>query len=107
MFEKITDFYSQELRIDLAPAGMLADLSPQNEAYGSAAARGGFIVSVAQGDVHESVYVSLVEQVFNDLFEARELFENLRSEHPTATCLDFVTYTVVDIPPSSEQKSSL
>lgn len=92
MFEKIKDFYSQDIRIDLASASMLADLSPQNEVYRSAAARGGFVVSIAQGNVHESVYVSLAEQVFDSISAAQAFFETLRFRHPTATYFDFVAY---------------
>ncbi|MFG6532155.1 MULTISPECIES: hypothetical protein [unclassified Sulfitobacter] len=50
MFKKIANFYSQNLRIDLAPASILADLSPENETYRSAAERGDFVVCVAQGE---------------------------------------------------------
>jgi hypothetical protein len=92
MIEKIADFYSQRLRIDLAPASILADLSPQNETYCFAAERGGFVVCVAQGEPQESVYISLAEQIFDHLSEAQELVEILRSAHPTAAFFDFVTY---------------
>lgn len=54
MIEKIADFYSQRLRIDLAPASILADLSPQNETYCFAAERGGFVVCVAQGNLRKA-----------------------------------------------------
>lgn len=90
--EKIENFYSQDLRIDIAPATMLAALDPQNETYCATAARGCFVVSAAQGDVHESVYVLLMEQAFDGLLEARECFETLCSAHPTATYFDFVTH---------------
>ncbi|MEM5545027.1 hypothetical protein WNY61_20070 [Sulfitobacter sp. AS92] len=92
MVKKIKNFYSQDLRIDIVPASMLAALGPQNETYCATAARGCFVVSVAQGDVHEGVYVLLTEQAFDGLLEAREFFETLCSEHPTATYFDFVTH---------------
>lgn len=92
MFEKIKDFYSQDIRIDLAPASMLAELSPQNKTYRSAAARGGAVVSILQGSVHESVYVSLAEQVFDSTSTAQAFFEALRFTHPTAIHFDFVAF---------------
>jgi len=98
MFEKIKDFYSQDIRVDLAPASMLADLCPQNEAYCSAAARGSFMVSISQGDVHEGVYVPLLERPFSSISAAREFLEGLRSEYPTATYFDFVAHPTGTLP---------
>ena len=92
MFKKIANFYSQNLRIDLVPASILADLSPENETYRSAAERGDFVVCVAQGEPQESVYISLAEQIFSQLSEARDLFESLRSAYPAAAFFDFVAY---------------
>ena len=106
MVEKIKDFYSQELRIDLAPAAMLAALGPRNEAFCSEAMRGCFVVSAAQGDVHEGVYVLLTEQAFDGLLEARELIETLYSEHPKATYFDFVTHPAgIDAIPKSKKRA--
>lgn len=93
MFEKIEDFYSQDIRVDLATASMLADLNPQNAIYRFAAARGGFVVSISQGNVHDSVYVSLAEQVFDSISTAQEFVEALRRRHPTATYFNFVAYS--------------
>ena len=92
MFKKIQDFYSQDLRIDLTPAALLAKMGPKNAAYQPAAERGAFVVSVSQGDVHESVYVLLSEQVFDSLSEAHTFFETLRFEHPTAQFYDFAAH---------------
>ena len=89
VFKKIANFYSQSLRIDLVPASLLAELSPDNETYRSAA-RGDFVVCVAQGEPQESVYISLAEQIFSQLSEARDLFERLHAAHPTAAFFDFV-----------------
>lgn len=92
MFQKLEDFYTQELRIDLAPAALLAELSPQNEAYRAAAEREAFFVSVLQGDVQEGAYVLLKEQAFDHFSEARAFYKSLISENPNAAHLDFVAY---------------
>tara|TARA_R110002124_G_C8957156_1_gene513757 strand:+ start:2724 stop:3065 length:342 start_codon:yes stop_codon:yes gene_type:complete len=90
MFQKLDDFYTQDIRIDLAAASQLADVNPENAAYVEAAARGAFIVSALQGDVYESVYTPLLERTFDTLAEARLFYDNLASEHPDAKCFDFV-----------------
>ncbi|WPZ31840.1 hypothetical protein T8A63_20365 (plasmid) [Sulfitobacter sp. OXR-159] len=90
MFKKIANFYSQSLRIDLVPASLLAELSPDNETYRFAAERGDFVVCVAQGEPQESVYIALAEQIFSQLSEARNLFERLHAAHPAAAFFDFV-----------------
>ena len=90
VFKKIANFYSQSLRIDLVPASLLAELSPDNETYRFAAERGDFVVCVAQGEPQESVYIALAEQIFSQLSEARNLFERLHAAHPAAAFFDFV-----------------
>lgn len=92
MFQNLEDFYTQKLRIDLAPATLLAELCPQNETYRAAAEHDAFFVSVLQGDVHEGVYVLLREQNFDSLSEAQAFYKSLFSEHPTAEYFDFVAY---------------
>jgi len=92
MFQKLEDFYSQDLRIDLTPAERLAALNPEHLPYCAAAERGAFIVSVLQGDVYESVYTQRMEQFFDTLAEARSLCERLQAKHPSAAYFDFVSF---------------
>lgn len=92
MLQKLDDFYTQALRIDLVPASHLAGLNPQNTEYRDAAGRGAFIVSALQGEVFESVYAPLLERTFDTLAEARLFYAKLASEHPDAKCFDFVAH---------------
>ena len=92
MLQKLDDFYTQDVRIDLIAASRLADINPTHAEYRAAAARGAFVVSVLQGDVSESVYAPLLERMCDTLAEARLFYDNLASEHPDAKCFDFVVH---------------
>lgn len=91
MFQKLKDFYTQAVRIDLAPASRLSAINPENIGYRADAERGAVIVSVLQGDIHESVYTMLMERTFETYAEACSFCQHLALEHPDATCIDFVT----------------
>lgn len=92
MFQKLEDFYSQDLRIDLTPAKRLAALNPDHLPHCAAAERDTFIVSVLQGDVYESVYAQRMERFFDTLAEARSFYEQMKAEHPSAANFDFVSF---------------
>jgi hypothetical protein len=92
MFQKLDDFYTQNIRIDLIAASRLADVNPGNADYREAAVRGAFVVTVLQGDLHESLYTPRLERTFDTLAEARAFYDLLVSEHPDAACYDFVAH---------------
>jgi|AntAceMinimDraft_1070359.scaffolds.fasta_scaffold113860_1 hypothetical protein len=92
MFQKIEDFYCQEIRIDLIAAQQLASLNPKHIQYCSAAESGAFVVSVLQGDIQEGVYSVLMEHFFDTLAEAQQVYAILISENPGATHFDFVAH---------------
>ena len=92
MLQKLDDYYTQDVRIDLVAASRLADINPKHPEYRAAAARGAFVVTVLQGDVYESVYAPLLERAFDTLAEAQLFYDNLSSEHPDAKCFDFVAH---------------
>ena len=89
MFQLLDDFYTQAIRIDLIAASHLAKLNPGNTTYHDAAKRGAFVVTVLQGEVHESVYMARLEQIFETFAEAKSFYDRLGAEHPDATCCDF------------------
>jgi len=91
MFQKLADFYTQQLRIDLIPAKRLAELDPGHERYRVAADRGAFVVSVLQGEIHEGVYASRMVTFFDTLAEARGFYDRLITENPDAAHFDFVS----------------
>lgn len=92
MFQKLDDFYTQDVRINLVAASRLAELNPENGDYRDAAARGALVVSVLQGDIHESVYTQRLERTFDTLAGAKAFYDLLVSEHPDAACFDFVAH---------------
>jgi hypothetical protein len=92
MLQKLDDFYTQGVRIDLVAASRLADINPKHPECRASAARGAFVVTVLQGDVYESVYAPLMERTFDTLAEARLFYDKLASEHPDAKCFDFVAH---------------
>ena len=91
MFERLENYYTQNLRIDLASAERLAKLNPDDVEYRKAAQNQNYVVSVLQGDVQESVYTLRMEKIFDTLDEAQKTFEKLTKENPDAASFDFVT----------------
>ncbi|WP_422026172.1 hypothetical protein [Roseovarius sp.] len=91
MFELLKDYYTQNIRIDLASAEQLARLNPDVASYQSAAQDKMLVVSVLQGDVHESVYATLMEKFFDSFDEAQQIFLKLIRENPDAVYFDFVS----------------
>lgn len=92
MFQKLADFYTEKIRIDLIPAERLAALDPGHDRYRSAADHGAFVVSVLQGEIHEGVYVPRMEGFFDTLAEAQEFYDQLITENPDAAHFDFVSH---------------
>lgn len=91
MFEKLKDFYTDQLRIDLVTAAQLAALNPNSEPYRTAAERSAFVVSVLQGDIHEGIYTPLKERFFDVQTEARGFYTALVADNPGAASFDFVS----------------
>lgn len=91
MFEKRADFYTQEIRIDLMSAERLAELNLENEQYRNAAQHGEFVVSVLQGNIYESVYISQMERFFHTFAAAQQVYLTLIAENPEAPHFDFVS----------------
>ena len=55
MFERLENYYTQNIRIDLTSAERLATLNPDVVEYRKAAKNKNYVVSVLQGDVQEGV----------------------------------------------------
>ena len=91
MFERLENYYTQNIRIDLASAEQLAKLNPDNVEYQKAAQNKNYVVSVLQGDVQESAYTLRMEKMFDTLDEAQKTFVKLTRENPDAAYFDFVT----------------
>lgn len=92
MFQKLADFYTQKIRIDLIPAERLAQIDPGHARYRSAADRGAFVVSVLQGEILEGVYAACMEDFFDTLAEAQEFYDQLITANPDADHFDFVSH---------------
>ena len=105
MLQKLTDFYTQDIQINLIAASRMADINPKHPKYLAAAARGAFVVSVLQGEVYEGVYASLLERTFDSLAEARLFYDNLASEHPDAKCFDFLAYPTGTAPTQTSSQN--
>ncbi|WP_114961166.1 hypothetical protein [Tritonibacter mobilis] len=90
MFERLEDYYTQSIRIDLTSADQLARLNPENVEYRIAAQNNRYVVSVLQGDVQESVYSTRMQKVFDTFDEAQQTFLTLLRENPDAEYFDFV-----------------
>ena len=91
MFERLENYYTQNIRIDLTSAERLAKLNPDDVEYRKAAKNKNYVVSVLQGDVQESVYALRMEKIFDTLDEAQKTFVKLTKENPDAASFDFVT----------------
>ena len=90
MFELLDDYYTQDIRIDLASAECLSKINPNIEHYQNAARDGEFVVSVLQGDAYTAVYVLRIERIFATLEEARQFILTLIKQYPGAATFDFV-----------------
>jgi len=65
MFERLENYYTQNIRIDLTSAERLATLNPDVVEYRKAAKNKNYVVSVLQGDVQEGVYTLRMEKIFD------------------------------------------
>ena len=89
-------FYTQAIRIDLNAASQLAKLNPKDAKYCAAAERDAFVVTVLQGEAHESVYVARLEQIFETFAEAQSFYDRLIAEYPDATGCDFTVPSFIE-----------
>lgn len=96
MFQLLEDFYTQAIRIDLNAASQLAKLNPKDAKYGAPAERDAFVVTVLQGETHEGVYVTRLEQNFETFAAAKSFFDRLIAEYPDATGCDFTVPSVIE-----------
>lgn len=90
MIDRLEDYYTQNIRIDFTSAEQLAALNPDDIDYHNAAKTNRYVVSVLQGDVRESVYSTLLEEMFDTFDEAQRTFLRLINENPDAAYYDFV-----------------